>query len=256
MMRRRLEVLGQMLDVEVDVEASDRGSAVATLFEAGRVVSERLTDFVKHRALARGEVPSCSDGCSACCRQLVPISSVEAVHLAGVVEAMAPARQRSVRRRFAEAIRRLEEAGLVDRDAPAGRAVMFTPEQEGESLWETVSRKYRELAIDCPLLERRRCSVYEDRPLVCREYYVTTPASRCADPRGDVRALPRPARMSEVLADVANVVTSSSDPSIPLVLALEWAAHHGSALAARASAETLVAAVLDEVVDASAVGEV
>lgn len=246
-MRRRLEVLGQALDVEIDASAVSRASTAATLFDVGRVVSARVTDLVKDRARARGEAPSCADGCSACCRHLVPISGAEAVYLTSVVDAMVPARKQGVRRRFADAIRRLEKAGLLDRDAPAGRASMRAPAREGESLWDTVSRRYRELAIDCPFLERRRCSVYDDRPFVCREYYVTTPASRCADPRADVRALPRPARMSEVLADAGNIVTGRNDPSIPIVLALEWAACHGEALAKPAPAEALVRAVVEAV---------
>ena len=34
----------------------------------------------------------------------------------------------------------------------------------------------------CPFLEEESCSIHPDRPLVCREYLVTSPAELCAGP--------------------------------------------------------------------------
>jgi Fe-S-cluster containining protein len=37
--------------------------------------------------------------------------------------------------------------------------------------------------MPCPFLEDESCSIHPDRPLVCREYLVTSPAELCAGPR-------------------------------------------------------------------------
>ena len=41
---------------------------------------------------------------------------------------------------------------------------------------------YFALGIPCPFLEEESCSIHPDRPLVCREYLVTSPAELCAGP--------------------------------------------------------------------------
>ncbi|MBM3746913.1 MAG: hypothetical protein FJW34_14070, partial [Acidobacteria bacterium] len=51
-----------------------------------------------------GGVISCRAGCGACCRQLVPISPAEAVHLAELVAEMPVERQATLRERFAAAL--------------------------------------------------------------------------------------------------------------------------------------------------------
>jgi len=41
---------------------------------------------------------------------------------------------------------------------------------------------YFALRVPCPFLEEESCSIHPDRPLVCREYLVTSPAELCAGP--------------------------------------------------------------------------
>ena len=45
-----------------------------------------------------------------------------------------------------------------------------------------VSTGYFALGVACPFLEEESCSIHAERPLVCREYLVTSPAERCAGP--------------------------------------------------------------------------
>jgi Fe-S-cluster containining protein len=228
MPRRRLQVLGQPLDLEATIVAP----SVGALFEAGRGISEQFTDHVRKRELARGHTTSCHEGCSACCEHLVPISTIEAVHLSSVVDTLPEPRRAAVKRRFTDVASRLRKAGMLD---PDRRSALRAPAvREGESLWDATSRRYRELALPCPFLEARRCSIYEDRPLVCREYAVTSPPERCAHPRSEgVVALPRPVRMSEVLADTMRGLLppdAEDATSIPLALTLWWVEAHGAAV--------------------------
>ena len=114
-----------------------------------------------------GGTISCRKGCGACCRQLVPISRTEGERLLAVIAAMPPERRETLHARFAAAETVIDGAGLSNR---AGRS-----DRE-------LSLAYFALAIPCPFLEDESCSIHPERPLVCREYLVTSPAQLCAGP--------------------------------------------------------------------------
>src|SRR5437868_3270035 len=63
---------------------------------------------------AAGKTISCKKGCGACCRWLVHVSESEAYYLQELVEGMPEPRRSQVRERFAEARRRLQEAGFLE----------------------------------------------------------------------------------------------------------------------------------------------
>jgi Fe-S-cluster containining protein len=118
-------------------------------------------------AAEAGREISCRKGCGACCRQLVPISRTEGEALLALVEAMPKERRKAVHARFAEAEAAIAQAGLAERGARSDRQM---------------SLAYFALGIACPFLEDESCSIHADRPLVCREYLVTSPAALCAGP--------------------------------------------------------------------------
>lgn len=238
-----LEVLGQGRELTLRVRAG--AARLRDLLPVATELSRQVTAIAVAEAEAGGARVSCRSGCAACCRQLVPISPVEARHLAEVVDALPPKRRREVRRRFADAVARMEEVGLLDANDEKGRHALRGTPLPGESSWDNVSRRYFAAQIPCPLLEREACGVYGDRPLVCREYHVVTPAARCAELGGGAQAVDRPLRMSEVLVDAGNEIAGTDFPGVPLALALEWAEVHGEALAGPFDGEAMVRALLE-----------
>src|SRR6266481_3286867 len=90
----------------------------------------------------------------------------------GAGAAGAGARRRQVRERFAEARRRLQQAGFLE-------TLQQFPMWTGPEIHER-GQAYHALQIPCPFLEDERCSVYADRPIACREYLVTSPPEYCA----------------------------------------------------------------------------
>jgi Fe-S-cluster containining protein len=147
---------------------------------------------------------SCRKGCGACCRQLVPVSRTEAERLLGVVEAMPAKRQRALKERFATAAASIKAAGLGEK---AGRA-----DRE-------LSVGYFALGIPCPFLEEESCSIHPERPLVCREYLVTSPAELCAGPQQEgVTPVPVPK-----VSLAARSLQDDTESWFPLALLLDWA---------------------------------
>lgn len=205
--------------------ALGRQKISALLPFAQQLTNELAMASIRH-AEGQGKKISCQAGCGACCRQLVAISLVEARDLARVVAEMPPVRQAIVRKRFAKGIARLEAAGLVDpRDRSRKRWLLDDEPGAAESLLPRITRKYFDQQIACPFLENESCGIYPDRPLVCREYHVTSPAERCRQIyQIGVDRVEVPRHIGEHLARVAHDVAGVDLHVIPLILCLEWSA--------------------------------
>jgi Fe-S-cluster containining protein len=158
--------------------------------------------------LADQRAISCRKGCGACCRQLVPISRTEGEALLALVEAMPKERRKAVRARFAAA-----EAAI----GGAGLASARLAERDGRSDRE-LSVAYFALRVPCPFLEAESCSIHPDRPLVCREYLVTSPAELCAGPMQEgVTPVPVPK-----LSLAARSLQDEEDFWFPLAMLMAW----------------------------------
>jgi Fe-S-cluster containining protein len=154
-------------------------------------------------AAESGKAISCRKGCGACCRQLVPISRTEGEALLALVERLPKERRKALRARFAEAEATITRAGLHQR---AGRS-----DRE-------MSAAYFALGLPCPLLEDESCSIHPDRPLVCREYLVTSPAALCAGPQQEgVTPVPVPK-----LSLAAQALEDAADGWFPLAMLMAW----------------------------------
>ena len=157
---------------------------------------------------------SCQAGCGACCRQLVPISEIEAHHLDQVVQALPQQQRERVLQRFSSA-----------RDQLSERAMLGTLQKLTElSLDEKrqFGLDYFRAGIACPFLEHESCSIHADRPSACREYLVTSPAVHCASMNyANLAILRHSATFSSILFTFSDGVGKSKGSIVPLVLALE-----------------------------------
>lgn len=183
-----------------------------------RALVDAMMERVKDASAARGETITCRAGCGACCRQYVPISDMEARALAGLLERMPEDRQARVRARFADAEARLREAGMWDRLTQGGRVLA------SEHMQLVIN--YFHLGIPCPFLEDEACSIHPDRPLICREYLVVSPATHCAKlERGKIKRLAAPQTSTAL-----HVMDAAHDPEnynvFPLVAVLDWLRRH------------------------------
>ena len=141
--------------------------AAADVIPALQGLVNAVVDAAEAGSLKSGKSISCRKGCGACCRQLVPVSRTEGERLLALVEAMPEERRATLHARFAAAEAALDGAGLAARGQKSDREL---------------SLAYFALAIPCPFLEEESCSIHPERPLVCREYLVTSPAELCAGP--------------------------------------------------------------------------
>ena len=220
-------------DMEFKLTVPAGPTTLKELLPLAQLLSDAVVNATVQEVEQLGATISCCKGCGACCRQLVPIAEVEARHIAELVGSMPEPRQSQVRARFAEALRRLAEAGLLDK--------LHEPERWHREGATEFGLQYFRLGIPCPFLEDESCSIHPDRPLKCREFLVTSPAVHCQNPTAaTVKTVPLPLRLSPALAEF-QVVESAPHLIrwVPLVLALEWGATHPNPSADRTGPDLL-----------------
>ena len=205
----------------VTVGIPDRSMSMLELLPILQDFTGTVVQMAEQVAEREGKSISCCAGCDACCSQLVPISPVEARHLEQTVAAMPEPEQSAVRKRFTEAIARLQEAGMLEQleDVMDANNVEATERQR-------IGDDYFQVGLACPFLEEGNCSIYADRPLICREYLVTSPAVHCESPTPEtIDMLPLAAKSARALIAMGAERSSKSSQRrwLPLPLALRFA---------------------------------
>ncbi len=155
-------------------------------------------------AAEAGKSISCRKGCGACCRQLVPVSRSEGERLLQVIEAMPGESRRTLAARFAAAEKTIDAAGLKMREGRSDREL---------------SAAYFALGLACPFLEEESCSIHRERPLICREYLVTSPAVLCSGPKQEGVT---PVAVPKVSL-AARGLQEEKDEWFPLAMLMVWA---------------------------------
>lgn len=228
--RIHLRVLGEDRTFTVPVPLGPR--TLLEILPAARELTEQVAAVAVSRECQLGRVVTCAAGCSACCRHLVAVSPAEAQDLADFVVSLPPTQQTAVRARFAAATERFEAAGLLDPAAPRGQRALQSPGGASHAARvHTLARRYFQEQVPCPFLENDLCSVYERRPMVCREHFVTSPAENCARLDGvGLQGIESPLDMAPTLARAGGRALGMPVHTLPLLLALEWCELHGAPL--------------------------
>ncbi len=189
--RFRLRVGNRTLEAAVNLPAES--VTVEELLPVLYAFADAYLGAVIAQAEELGQRVSCKAGCGACCAQLVPVSEAEARRLARLLHEMPEPRRSRLRDRFQHLRGKLTAAGLWERLLDTGKLADLDARRR-------IGMEYFLLGEPCPFLENQSCSIYPDRPMRCREYFVTSPPAHCADPRPEtIRMVPLPVKFSEIL---------------------------------------------------------
>jgi Fe-S-cluster containining protein len=198
---------------KVTMRCSDQTAVVplGQLLSALRSLTNVVVEAAVEREAGAGRRISCKAGCGTCCRQLVPISVTEARQLPQLIESLGEAHRGRVQARFNEAVLKLRASSLWDRLERFGTL----PRDEVSAL----KVEYFRLGIPCPFLEEEACSIHPIRPLICRQYLVTSPAENCRNPWTE--SIARVPLAADVLGALKRVEAREPTPpqAVPLVLA-------------------------------------
>ena len=209
--------------VEMELTVPDFPVKPHRMLPVFQQMSSAVVDFCVRFVEAEGKEISCKAGCGACCRQAVPISEIEAYQLAELVEEMPEPRQSVVKKRFTDALTHFTAIRWFDqlinlKDMASAGDPDFSPEN-----YERVVTAYMQEDFACPFLEDESCSIHDDRPLVCREYLVTSPAENCKSPTAEsISKVPIFMRPSKAILDVGRTQNMEGISSLMMIEALDF----------------------------------
>jgi Fe-S-cluster containining protein len=179
--------------MKTNIAAPAGRTRLIQLLPMANALADAVIGMAEQSLEKQGKKISCKKGCAACCRSMIPIAQVEARRVRELVESLPEAQRTQIKARFAEALRRLEQAGLLDR--------LRAREQWTDAENNQVQVQYFLQGLACPFLEDESCSIYADRPASCREFVVTSPAEKCSAPTNeDVHIVKLPFRVTSALA--------------------------------------------------------
>lgn len=241
--KSNVEPDGEATTIALEIRIADENVRFTVVLPSGPATWEHLLPFMRSLIQVgsdisqqyfaeRGKPISCRAGCGICCRQRVPIAEFEAHRLRRLVEEMPEPRRSTILARFRDAEARVQEAGQA-----------VSMEGESQLSPEEMTRRagnYFRLMIACPFLENESCSIYEERPLKCREYLVTSPAENCADPEeANVINLPLPLSVYLTTLFLDQQPESPGIRWVPLNQLISWTDAHQPAAATRTGPELL-----------------
>ena len=208
----RLSIYGEPLSIRVDVSTGK--TSVRKMLPIFRDICGSIIDATVKHVNDAGRTVTCAAGCGACCRQMVPISPVEARLLLDIVDGLPEMERSTIKERFKAAIERMEEAGLMSQ--------LRQPIKPVGPEYKELGLRYFEQEVPCPFLENESCSIHPERPLVCREYLVVSDPDNCKRKNGKpIEAIKMPSEASKALTSIDGPTEFTN--WVPLILALEWA---------------------------------
>lgn len=219
--RLKLTVGDLAIDTTIAVPAAP--APAEAVLPALRTLINATVGAVEARERSEGREISCRKGCGACCRQLVPISQTEQRAIRTLVAAQPKPRRKVLMQRFAAASQALRSVGLADE--------LLDPTKRAGRRDRELSLAYFALGLACPFLEEESCSIHPDRPLVCREYSVTSPAPLCSNSdQAGVEPVKAP-KLSVAARGLENEIAGRDTATdwIPLALALDGPPQRASA---------------------------
>ena len=209
-----LNIFGKKLEFSI-VISTDR-MRLADIVSPARDLSSKITKLLLDNNIKN--VP-CRKGCSDCCsHHVVPLSIPGAFKLVEDISA-APDNIRELIWNNSLQVSKQ----ILQRKPPE----TFTEIPNGNLQVESFNLKYlsdwySNLNITCPFLCNGLCIIYEQRPLACREHYITGSAKACRGGHDEAEVIDVPVQMPTVLSRLASELEETDMEAIMLPLSLIW----------------------------------
>lgn len=212
----QIDILQEPLCVHIGVR--NQPMTLADIVPLARLLCTKVVCAVTQSLRNDGDSIACHKGCSACCRYLVPVSIPEAFCLAKEVVAMPDAK-----RRFMDESSLLSARCILEATPESFLGQGTSADFEGYAKLKDVSRWYSEYGLPCPFLLDNVCTIYEQRPLACREHMVIGEAGNCeATSVGQPQVVQMPVSVLASLAQLTSEVEHIPIRAIMLPFALAW----------------------------------
>ncbi len=210
-----LDIGGKKIPFHIDVTA--KNATLADIVPLARKISIKLAVAFSADLREKGHIVPCFKGCCACCSSLIPLSVPEAFRLREELLAMPSDTSNQIMRSCIETAEK-----ILDKAKRNAQLERFS--KNGKPRISQINKWYGELKLPCPLLSKSLCTLYEQRPLACREHIVTGSSASCqikSKCRPNVAIMP--VSVLESLGQLACELEQTEVEAIMLPLSFAWA---------------------------------
>ncbi len=213
----QIDLSGRVLNLTISYV--DRPLKLSDLVPMARAMCTKVVNTAAEIAAEWGQRITCSKGCTYCCSYLAPLSPAEAFRIRDEILTMPVNRRRHYLRSLMIRARYIlnHRQSLQQPEEPSG----LTSQQD---CLQNISQWYGNLKLACPFLSNQQCSIYQLRPLVCREYLVSSPASVChfTSPAAMPQIIPLPVSIAEVLMTTSCRFEETEQEAVMLPFTILW----------------------------------
>lgn len=212
-----LDILGKKVNFSIAVSKGQ--ATLADIVPLARTICTKITDVVVESICSDGGRIPCRKGCAACCGPyLVPLSVPEALRLNEEISAAPPNQREPMLRACLLAAHR-----ILNQKPPEPFLDQTTePSQAGPAELNLVLSWYASLKLPCPFLCKGLCTIYQQRPMACRELFVKGSADACGGEQSIAEVVQMPVKMPNALAQLASDFEGTAAEAVILPLTLAW----------------------------------
>ncbi len=200
----QLNVAGELRPVRIGVREGD--AKLADLAPMARGLSSIITDAGVRHFENNGKTIPCRKGCAACCHYIIVLTPPDAFCLVEQILAYPRQQRKKVIKSFSKANDWFEQQH-------SGNA-----NQAGVLSW------YHDLRYPCPFLHKNLCTIYENRPIVCREWVALGTNRQCQNGNRVRRVLPS-VHIGDVLKQLVASLEGKTSEDVIFPTLFEWYSH-------------------------------
>jgi Fe-S-cluster containining protein len=192
------------------IQTNNEPVPLSDMVPLAQAISDKLVSILIEQAAQTGRPVQCRNGCCACCRYLVALSLPEVYAFRQVFSSIDIERRIPILHAGINASKQILDSSLREKSGI----------HDGSDM-PAINQWYASLHLKCPFLSAGSCSIYEQRPLACREHIVITSPAFCDSRQNQSPEIVNvPVSMAEVLGELAADLHGSAVEAVILPLAL------------------------------------
>ena len=230
-----LDVLDERLRFRIDVAHGQ--VKLANIVPLASTISGRIAEIVIAKNHQDGVGIACRKGCGYCCHShLVPLAVPEAFRLNEYIHSRHGDQRKAMLRSCL-----LAAKDILAQEPPELFAQQASSEPlDSRRFLSDVSTWYVSLGVCCPFLsDNNICTIYENRPLACRDHFVRGGSDACINADATTEPVRMPVPMVEVLGQLAAELEDADVEAVILPLTPVWCEQNVERAERTWSAETV-----------------
>ena len=237
----QIDVLDEPLCFQIGVK--DRPVRLSDMVPAARSLLDKLIEIVTKNLEESGQTISCHKGCHYCCYYIVPVLPSEAFRIRDEILTMDSNQREQVLLNILNAIKCIKEYNISE--------LVFdkiTNGQDPVELLDSLSDWYKKLGFGCPFIIDKVCSIYEQRPLICRELLTLSPPDTCkVEASVTSQPVTLPISIAKALKVAADKMENTTTGIILLALLIPWCEENGQRYGKTFPAKDIVESFFEEI---------